>query len=167
MNERLLQFIWQFQHFNTRSLILSSGESLQIIHPGTWNHQQGPDFSSAKIKIGDTLWAGNIEIHILASDWYKHAHDGDPNYQNIILHVVWQEDEIVRDTKGHCIPTLVLAGKIPGVVLDRYAQMMDTVRQVPCHHFLPGANELVWYAWKVLAMADDDRAMKPAKALFG
>ncbi|TPK95856.1 MULTISPECIES: heme o synthase [unclassified Mesorhizobium] len=25
----------------------------------------------------------------------------------------------------------------------------------------------VWYAWKVLAMADDDRAMKPAKALFG
>lgn len=154
MNERLLQFIWQFQHFNTRALILSSGESLQIIHPGAWNHHQGPDFSSARIKIGDTLWAGNIEIHILASDWYKHAHDGDPNYQNIILHVVWQEDEILRDAKGHCIPTLVLAGKIPGVLMDRYTQMMDTVRQVPCHHFLPGANELVWYAWKERLMIE-------------
>lgn len=154
MNERLLQFIWQFQHYNTKELTLSSGEPLKIISPGSWNHHQGPDFSSAKIRVGNTIWAGNIELHILASDWYKHAHDDDPNYQNIILHVVWQEDTMVKDRFNQPVPTLVLSGRISGLLLDRYGQMMDTVRQVPCHHFLPGANELTWYSWKERLMVE-------------
>ena len=154
MNERLLQFIWQFQYFNTKALTLSSGDIIEVIHPGTWNHHQGPDFSSAKIKIEKTIWAGNVELHVRASDWYKHSHEDDPNYRNIILHVVWQDDVIVKDSFGQSVPTLILAGKVSSLLLNRYGEMMETVRQVPCRHFLPGVNELTWYAWKERLMVE-------------
>lgn len=148
MNERLLQFIWQFQHYNAKELTLSSGEPLKVIHSGILNQHQGPDFTDARIRIGTTIWAGNVELHVLASDWYKHTHEEDPNYQNIILHVVWEEDAIVKDAYHQSIPTLILSGRVSGLLLDRYGQMMETVRQVPCHHFLPVVNELTWFSWK-------------------
>ena len=154
MNERLLQFIWQFQHYNAKELTLSSGDPLKVIHAGTWNHHQGPDFTDARLRIGNTTWAGNVELHILASDWYKHAHEHDPNYHNIILHVVWQEDLVVKDNFQEPIPTLVLSGRVSGVLLDRYGQMMETVRKVPCHHFLPAATELTWFSWKERLMVE-------------
>lgn len=154
MNERLLQFIWRFQHYNAKELTLSSGEPLKVIHAGTWNHHQGPDFTDARIRVGNTTWAGNVELHVKASDWYRHAHADDPNYHNIILHVVWQEDTVVKDNCYQFIPTLVLSGRVSGLLLDRYGQMMETVRQVPCHHFLPGASELTWFSWKERLMAE-------------
>ena len=88
--ERLLQFIWQFQYFNQGGLKTTSGEELQIIYPGTYNTNQGPDFTGAKIKIGNTMWAGNVELHVRASDWNRHNHQLDKNYNNVILHVVWE-----------------------------------------------------------------------------
>lgn len=154
MNERLLQFIWQFQLYNARELTLSSGENLKVIHPGTWNHHQGPDFTDARISIDSTVWAGNVELHILASDWYKHTHENDPNFHNIILHVVWQEDITVQDHFLQPLPMLVLSGRVSGILLERYSQMMGTVLQVPCHHLLPGASELAWFSWKERLMAE-------------
>src|SRR5476651_2791589 len=112
MNERLLQFIWQFQYFNKQRLVTSQGEELRILKPGTWNHHQGPDFSEATIRIGTTTWVGNIEIHILSSDWHKHKHTGDKHYANIILHVVWEEDVPVYDANGHSFPCLVLQQQV-------------------------------------------------------
>src|SRR5215208_7051147 len=88
ITERLLQFIWQFQYFNQGELKSTSGEAIQIIFPGTCNTNQGPDFNDAKIKIGKTTWAGNVELHLLSSDWKKHNHHHDRNYDNVILHVV-------------------------------------------------------------------------------
>ena len=71
MTEKLLQYIWQFQYFNLSDLVTEEGEQLQIIHPGGINSNQGPDFTDAKIKINETVWAGSIEIHINTSDWKK------------------------------------------------------------------------------------------------
>src|SRR5206468_12366886 len=97
MTERLLQFIWQFQYFNLGELRLVSGESLQVIFPGNFNTNQGPDFLEARIKIGDTTWAGNIELHLDEDDWIRHAHQEDPNFQNVILHVIWSKGAQVLD----------------------------------------------------------------------
>ena len=69
MTEKLLQYIWQFQYFNYGDLYTEEGEALQIIHPGSLNSNQGPDFSDAKIKINATTWAGSSELHINTSDW--------------------------------------------------------------------------------------------------
>ena len=85
MTERLLQFIWQFQYFNLNDVRLVSGESLQVIYPGNFNTNQGPDFLEARIKIDDTTWVGNVELHLNEDDWLKHAHHCDPNFQNVIL----------------------------------------------------------------------------------
>ncbi len=88
ISESLLQFIWQFQYFNKSGLFTIEGETLQIIFPGNLNVNQGPDFLEAKLKIGKTLWIGNVELHIKSSDWDLHNHGKDGNYSNIILHVV-------------------------------------------------------------------------------
>ena len=92
MNERLLQFIWQFQHFNKNDLQVDNVDKLSIIYPGQYNTHQGPDFLDAKIIIGGTTWAGNIEIHTRSSDWTRHKHSSDKNYGNIILNVVLTHD---------------------------------------------------------------------------
>lgn len=148
MNERLLQFIWQFQYFNRQELFTVQGDSLLIERPGTWNHHQGPDFSSAAIRIGITRWAGNIELHLRSSDWYKHGHGKDNYYNNIILHVVWEDDAVVLDSNDNQVPTLILAPRVPKILLERYAQMMGTLVAVPCQSFLPALGELGWSAWK-------------------
>jgi hypothetical protein len=148
MNEKLLQFIWKFQYFNRQQLYTSQGESIVIEKPGTHNHHQGPDFSEAVIRIGQTKWVGNVELHLVASDWYKHRHESDPNYANIILHVVWFEDIPVYDAVGNVFPTLVLNQLIPKILLDRYAQMTETMVVIPCHSFLPAIDQLNWCAWK-------------------
>ena len=148
MNERLLQFIWQFQYFNRQQLITTQAEVLYIEKPGTWNHHQGPDFSEATIRIGNTKWVGNIELHLRSSDWYKHRHESDKQYSNIILHVVWEDDEPVTDLNGNLIPTLVLQPLIPKILLDRYLQMMQTMVSIPCQSFLPALDNLNWCAWK-------------------
>ena len=93
MTERLLQFIWQFQYFNRDGLLTQSGEALHILRPGVLNTNQGPDFSEARIRVSQTLLVGNIELHIRSSDWSRHGHQHDRNYRNILLHVVWEDDE--------------------------------------------------------------------------
>lgn len=148
MQERLLQFIWQFQYYNTQQLQTTRGETLVIERPGAWNHHQGPDFSGAIVRIGTTKWAGNIELHVRSSDWHRHKHGSDGNYSNIILHVVWEDDTPVSDRNGNPFPTLVLQPLIPKILLERYSQMMETMTAVPCQSFLPAIDHLNWCAWK-------------------
>src|SRR6187549_1976515 len=105
MTERLLQYIWQFQYFNKNDLVTTAGEELMIIHPGIYNTHQGPDFNEGRIRIGENIWVGNIELHVDASDWHRHQHSNDRNYNNVILHVVWKNDDIDPE---HNIPTFIL-----------------------------------------------------------
>lgn len=129
-------------------MLTSQGDALVIEKPGTLNHHQGPDFTEATIRIGTTKWVGNIEIHLQSSDWHKHQHSADRNYSNVILHVVWEEDEPVYDRNGNPLSTFVLQPRIPKLLLERYQQMMETIVVVPCHSFLPALNNLGWSAWK-------------------
>lgn len=148
MNERLLQFIWQFQYFNKSNLQTEQGERLRIIHQGLFNTHQGPDFLDAKIFIGDHQWAGNIEIHIKSSDWLKHSHTDDKNYANIVLHVVWQHDTEISSTNGSILPTLTIQHLVPKLLLDRFRQLMLLGTFVPCEGYLPMLDEMKWMAWK-------------------
>ena len=144
MTERLLQYIWQFQYFNSKELITAEEESLQVIHPGTLNTNQGPDFTDAKIKIGKTIWAGSIELHINSSDWKNHKHSGDKNYKNVILHVVWQ-----HDTQLHLpFSTLVLHDKVPKLLLKKYDELMNANSFIPCEKNIHLINTLTWQNWK-------------------
>ena len=160
MTERLLQYIWQFQYFNFSSLQTEEDEQLQIIHPGMLNTNQGPDFTDAKIKINDTVWAGSIELHINTSDWKNHKHSNDKNYKNVILHVVWQHDVNLN------LPcsTLILEDKVPKILLHKYDEFMLTDNFIPCEKHIHQINSLTWQSWKERLLIE--RLEKRTGAIF-
>ena len=104
--EAIYQFLWQHTMLGRR-LSDADGHVIDILDPGRLNTDSGPDFFNAKIKIDGTEWIGNIEIHVKASDWYRHHHDSDPAYDNVILHVVGVSDRRVTRRDGVSIPQVV------------------------------------------------------------
>jgi hypothetical protein len=149
MTERLLQFIWQFQYFNKGELQTTSGEELQIISPGVYNTNQGPDFNDAKIRIGKTTWAGNIELHLLSSDWNRHKHHRDKNYNNVVLHVVWEDD-----FPDYNIPVLNLNNRVAKTLLQRYEELMNAKGFIPCEKNISSINPIVFQSWKERLLAE-------------
>jgi hypothetical protein len=105
-------------------------EKLEIISPGVHNHNQGPDFLNAKIRIGETLWVGNVEIHIDAEDWFNHKHHNDPKYGNVILHVVYGNLSHKKYPKH--LPHFVLDNYIKPETLDTYYGLMHSASWIPC-----------------------------------
>ena len=158
MTERLLQFIWQFQYFNKNELLTDADETVQIIFPGKYNTDQGPDFSDAKIKIGKTLWAGAIELHIKTSDWKKHNHQSDKNYNNVILHVVWEEDGSMN---GNSIPVIELKSRVSKILLQRYEELMNSSSFIPCEKSIHSVRDIIWQSWKERLLAE--RLLRKAK----
>lgn len=154
MKERLLQYIWQFQYFNSNELITTAGEPVLIIHRGNFNTNQGADFSGAKIKIGDTVWAGNIELHIRSSDWYLHHHSNDKNYNNIILHVVWEENKPVKDNAGNNLPTIVLQNRVSNILLNKYETLMNASSFIPCENQSHLVQDITLLNWKQRLLAE-------------
>jgi Protein of unknown function (DUF2851) len=143
MTERLLQFIWQFQYFDKVELATTAEESIQITFAGQYNLNQGPDFSDAKIKIGKTTWAGSVELHIKTSDWKKHNHQSDKNYNNVILHVVWEDDGMKSD-----VPVLELKGRVSKILLQRYEELMNADSFIPCEKNISTVRDITWKSWK-------------------
>ena len=148
MNEKLLQFIWQFQYYSKTNLTTEANEPVEIIHQGSLNSNEGPDFAEAKVKIGDTLWAGSVELHVKASHWNQHRHNTNDKYRKVILHVVWEADAIITDLNKQPIPTLELQMRVPKILLDKYRHLMQQKDFVPCQQFLPVLSPLAWLAWK-------------------
>jgi Protein of unknown function (DUF2851) len=130
MKEDFLQFIWKNKLFQSDSLWTNEGESVRIENPGRHNTNAGPDFFDARIKIGDTLWAGNIEIHLKASDWNRHGHESDPAYRNTILHVVAVLDMQIYNDLGSAIPTLVI--KWPEWIAHNYEMLIKSHDWIGC-----------------------------------
>jgi hypothetical protein len=152
MKEQLLQFIWQFQYYNASYLTTTRGDPVQIISHGLYNHNQGPDFTAAKIKIDTTTWAGSIELHIKTSDWYKHNHEGDDNYNNVVLHVVWEHD--IQAVQKQDIPVIELKNRVPKLLLQRYEALMNNVSFIPCEESINTVREIIWNSWKERLLAE-------------
>ena len=130
MPEELLHYIWENRLYHTERLNTTAGEQLVIIDPGKRNSNAGPDFFNAKVKIGDTVWAGNVEIHCKGSDWNKHKHQRDKAYDNVVLHVVEEADEDISRTNGEKIPTLIL--DYPKHLAENYRHLLDAKTWIPC-----------------------------------
>jgi len=146
MTEDFLHFIWKFklpgQHFRT-----TEGDDLHIVKPGEHNHDSGPDFAGAMLRLGETLWAGNVEIHIRSSDWARHGHHLDKAYDNIILHVVFEHDQEIKRTNGELIPTLALKDVFPPKVYETYNYFLNNHLWIPCALRLSEARSLVIADW--------------------
>ncbi|MEJ5996353.1 DUF2851 family protein [Pedobacter sp. Du54] len=130
--EEFLHFIWQFRLYGSLKLYTTSGEAIEVIRTGSLNKNSGPDFLHAKLVIDKTIWIGNIEIHIHSSDWLVHQHQHDTAYDNVILHVVYVNDEPIYRTDGTQIPTLILKDCFPVKFLIHYEQLIQSTNHFPC-----------------------------------
>ena len=130
--EDFLHYLWKFRLFSQQELKTSLGEILEIMTVGIHNKNAGPDFENAKIRIGDTLWAGNVEIHLRSSDWERHRHQLDEAYENVILHVVGQHDQKIFRTDGTEIPVFVLGELIPPNIAANYNRLIECMNWIPC-----------------------------------
>ena len=108
MQEDFLHYIWKHKKFEVNKLETTQGEPILVTSVGQHNFNSGPDFFNAQLKIGNQLWAGNVEIHVKSSDWFLHNHEQDKAYDNVILHVVWEHDIDVFRSDNTTIPTLQL-----------------------------------------------------------
>jgi len=140
MNESFLSYLWKYRHLN-REIRTESGDPLTILHPGDQNNDSGPDFFNARIRIGTTTWAGNVEIHVQASDWFKHGHHNDLAYDHAILHVVYDADRKVYHQNGEPMQTLVMKDQFPAPIYDRYQRMMQNQQWIPCMNQLHPAED--------------------------
>ncbi len=141
MTEDFLHYLWKYQNFEKQGLRAHSGELLHIIKQGAHNRDAGPDFSEGRVQIGPQIWAGNIEIHVRASDWKKHNHQNDAAYGNVILHVVYENDAEVLDKNGAPIPTLELKGKFDEYEYWRYEQLIQNQSVIPCAEQFPQVDD--------------------------
>ncbi len=148
MKEDFIYYLWRNKLFDT-SLLTTDNKPVKIIKQGTRNTDSGPDFTNARIKIGDTLWAGNVEIHVLASDWFRHGHHHDNAYDSIILHVVFEKDMPVRRNNGEKIPTLAIKGKFDMNLYGKYIDFITAQRWIPCEHLLKNTDRMIFECFMV------------------
>ncbi len=151
MNELLLQYLWKNVLFHPIGLKTTEREPVLVLYPGWQNDNAGPDFGEAKIKIGATTWVGNVELHLRTSDWHKHQHSNNPQYQNIILHVVYEDDEPLS---GSSFPTLELKPYLDTAVIDRYYRLMGFNTAIPCASKLKSIPDIVWVTWMDRLLAE-------------
>jgi hypothetical protein len=152
LSEELFQHIWALRLFAQDSLITTTGEPVRILYPGLHNHNSGPDFMSAKIKIGHTLWVGHVELHLKTSDWFRHGHQHNQQYRRIILHVVFEHDIPARCMEG--VPCLELQQYVPKLLQQRYEQLRQSAPFVPCADSVNRIPALTWCSWKERLLAE-------------
>jgi len=147
MREDFIHYLWRQARFDLRRLVTTQGASLSIQDFGVHNTNAGPDFTAGQVRINGQQWAGNIEMHVNAGDWYAHKHDTDPAYDNVILHVVLDEDRPVYRRNGERIPCLELRGRIPAGILRMYWRLMNGESWIPCQNQLQYIGEPSRRAW--------------------
>jgi hypothetical protein len=140
--EIILHHVWKYRLFSALKLETTAHEVIQILNVGLHNLDAGPDFSNAKIRIGETIWAGNVEIHLKSSDWLKHQHQKNKAYDNVILHVVWIADVPIYRTDFTEIPTLELKDLVSPKIISNYDHLKVNNDWIPCAQQLNFVDDL-------------------------
>jgi hypothetical protein len=134
MKEEFLHYLWKYSLYDPDNLIDDEGNKIVVIHPGSYNRDSGPDFFNARVAIGDMEWAGNIEIHVRASHFNFHGHNTDHAFDNVILHVVTENDKTVYNARGDRLVNVVL--NYDPVFLEKYEALVNNPATIACQNHL-------------------------------
>jgi hypothetical protein len=145
MKEDFLHYIWKYKLYRKDKLLTQDNELIEIINSGVHNFDSGPDFFNAKVKIGETIWVGNIEIHVKSSDWNLHKHNQDKAYDNVILQVVFNHDKDITRTNGQVIPTVEI--KFKNDLLNNYQSLLEKNSWIACENDLPFVDPFIVMSW--------------------
>lgn len=143
--ERLLHYVWKNRLMPHCGLVTTGGQSVEVLSPGFHNKDAGPDFFCADIVVNGEDWMGNVEIHTLSSDWYRHGHNRDKAYNNVVLHVVEHADREVFSESGRMIPQIEL--KIPDYVVKNYEHLQVYEDYPPCYSLANSLPDIVSRQW--------------------
>lgn len=142
--EDMLHYVWKFRLFQ-QDLKTTTGLPVEVIDVGIPNTNEGPDFFNAKVKIGDKIWAGNIEIHTSADDWVKHKHHTNKQYNSVILHIVEKANcEIVNELQQ---PVLQCEITYPKHIKDNYEYLIHANTDIPCRNYIPQLSSFHINSW--------------------
>jgi hypothetical protein len=162
MKEEFLHYLWKYSLFYRDQLSDGEGNPITVINPGTYNRDAGPDFFNAKIKIAGTLWAGNVEIHLKSSHFNMHGHHNDPAYNNVILHIVADDDRKVYNSNGEEVITAVI--KFDPALFRRYESLVNNPFIIACQDHLSLADTILIRQW--LSALAVERLEKKSEAIL-
>lgn len=148
ITEDFLHYVWKFRLFNRMGLRTTDGEEIEVFSAGMAHTDGGPDFQNARIRIGETTWAGNVELHVSSAEWNRHGHQTDGAYNNVILHVVYKDDQPVTMPDGRKVPTLELNERIPEELYQRYHHLIFSNQTfIPCEATLKTVDDITMRNW--------------------
>lgn len=166
MNEQILQYLWNFKIFRNFDFKDVEGKPLEIQEFGQWNFNSGPDFLFGKIKINNVILVGNIELHVRSSDYIFHQHSGNPEFENLILHVVFIHDMEIEELSGKGIPTLELKNYIDETLLWKYESLSRGNQFIPCNEIFD-TKKIPFYFWEeTLLKKLDEKSLEIEAALI-
>lgn len=142
--EQLLHYIWKFRLFQ-KDLKTTNGQSIEVIDPGTLNTDAGPDFFNSKIKVGNKVWVGNVEIHQSSDDWYKHKHDTNKSYNTVILHIVEHLNKEVYNQAGQMVPQCEISYNKN--IKDNIEYLLNADVPIPCCNYIHSLPQLHINSW--------------------
>jgi len=145
MKEEFLHYLWKYSLYDPESLLDNENKKIRVIHPGEYNRDSGPDFFNARICIGDTSWAGNVEIHTSSSHFDNHGHNHDPAFDNVILHVVAINDKQVFNSKGVEVLTTTLSFNPD--LYDKYLELINNPCIIACQDQIREIDPLFIRHW--------------------
>jgi Protein of unknown function (DUF2851) len=147
ISEKLLHHIWKYKLLPSLSFTTIKNESITVLKVGEHNHDAGPDFFNGQITYEGKTWAGNIEMHIKTSDWIKHKHETNPAYDNVILHVVYENDLSIEKQPTKNIPVITLKQLIPTSLITKYQFLLDNKNEIPCGSQLKNISDFIVSSW--------------------
>ena len=148
MKEDFLHHLWKFKKFDTLNLKTSNQEEITIVNVGQYLELAGPDFFNAQITIGNQKWAGNVEIHLKSSDWYVHHHERDAGYENVILHVVWENDAAIFRSDNTEIPVLELKNYVDRESVLNYQSLLFPKSWIFCEKQIKDVDDFIFKNWQ-------------------
>ena len=143
MKEDFLHYVWQHRHYDFLHAKTTRGQPVVVVFPGYHNHDAGPDFLQAVVKIDGVQWVGSVEIHSRSSDWLRHKHQYDDKYKSVILHVVYEHDMEILLSDKEVVPTMELRDKIPKEMYERYEGLVSRQDRLLCRWCLSDMDLLV------------------------
>ena len=148
MKEDFIHYVWNYKKFDFSNLKTTQGENLVIVNSGQYLQKAGPDFFNAQIILENQKWAGNVEIHLKSSDWYLHHHEKDDNYNNVILHVVWEHDTPIFRKDNSEIPVLEIKNYVSKEELNNYLSLTTQKSWIFCENQIAEIDEFVFSNWQ-------------------
>lgn len=143
--EKLLHYVWLHKLFPPGGLTTDGGLPVDVVDPGLPNANAGPDFAGAKVRIGPTIWAGDVELHLRSSDWHRHGHDSDAAYNRVVLHVAERIDAPVTTAAGERVPQVALP--VPDELRSHYKALLAEEGFPPCRSVLAHVEGAAARAW--------------------